>query len=178
MIRHVAFLRAINVGGHTVKMERLRSLFETLGFGSVETFIASGNVLFDSPEPDAGGLESRIEEHLQRSLGYPVAAFVRTMEAVREIARYCPFAAHDLAGDTLQYVAFTRPEPGAEAQARLAALVNPVDVLQVHGCEVHWLRRRHLGESAITGSLLEKALRAPATVRNLNTVESIARMGG
>lgn len=178
MIRHVAFLRAINVGGHTIKMERLRSLFEMLGFGAVETFIASGNVIFESPIEAARELEGRIEAHLQQALGYPVATFVRTMEAVREIAGCSPFAARDLAGDTLQYVAFTRPEPGAEAQARLAALVNPVDVLQVHGCEVYWLRRRHLGESAISGSLLEKALRAPATVRNLNTVEKIARMGG
>ena len=46
--RLVAFLRAINVGGHNVKMDRLRELFEALGLSNVETFIASGNVIFDS----------------------------------------------------------------------------------------------------------------------------------
>ena len=39
MTRYVAFLRAINVGGHVVKMDHLRQLFESLGFSSVETFI-------------------------------------------------------------------------------------------------------------------------------------------
>ena len=48
MTRYIAFLRAINVGGHTVKMAELKRLFEALGFTNVETFIASGNVIFDS----------------------------------------------------------------------------------------------------------------------------------
>ena len=46
MPRYIAFLRAINIGGHTVKMDDLRQLFESLQFTSVETFIASGNVIF------------------------------------------------------------------------------------------------------------------------------------
>ena len=49
MPRYVAFLRAINVGGHIVKMDQLRKLFTQLGLTDVETFIASGNVLFTSP---------------------------------------------------------------------------------------------------------------------------------
>jgi len=48
MTRYIAFLRAINVGGHTVKMEHLRGIFESMGFSNVETFIASGNVIFAS----------------------------------------------------------------------------------------------------------------------------------
>jgi uncharacterized protein (DUF1697 family) len=47
MNKHIAFLRAINVGGHTVKMDTLRQLFESLGFTNVETFLASGNVIFE-----------------------------------------------------------------------------------------------------------------------------------
>ncbi|MBA3354552.1 MAG: DUF1697 domain-containing protein [Pyrinomonadaceae bacterium] len=48
MPKYVAFLRAINVGGHIVKMDHLRQLFEALGFSNVDTFITSGNVIFDS----------------------------------------------------------------------------------------------------------------------------------
>ena len=43
-----AFLRAINVGGHVVKMDALRRHFEQMQFTSVQTFIASGNVVFES----------------------------------------------------------------------------------------------------------------------------------
>ena len=53
MPKYVALLRAINVGGHTVKMDHLRSLFEAIGFSNVETFIASGNVIFDSRSKDS-----------------------------------------------------------------------------------------------------------------------------
>ena len=65
MTRYVAFLRAINVGGRRVKMHHLRELFESLGFSNVETFIASGNVIFDSPAEDTRKLEQRIEDHLR-----------------------------------------------------------------------------------------------------------------
>ena len=52
MTKYIAFLRAINVGGHTVKMDRLRGLFESLGVLNVETFIASGNVIFEAKKKD------------------------------------------------------------------------------------------------------------------------------
>ena len=54
MPRYIAFLRAINVGGHnTVKMDFLRQLFESLGFSNVETFIASGNIVFETTSKNA-----------------------------------------------------------------------------------------------------------------------------
>ena len=61
--RYVAFLRAINVGGHTVKMDALRAHLAALGFADVQTFIASGNVLFTAPG-DPAALEAQIEAHL------------------------------------------------------------------------------------------------------------------
>src|SRR4030095_12804333 len=82
MPRYVAFLRAINVGGHIVKMDQLRKLFTQLGFTDVETFIASGNVLFTSPSKSGAALEAKIEKHLKAALGYEVATFVRTATEV------------------------------------------------------------------------------------------------
>ena len=61
-MRYFAFLRAINVGGHNTKMEILRGLFETLGYGSVETYIASGNVIFECASGDAASLEKQFRE--------------------------------------------------------------------------------------------------------------------
>ena len=79
MPRYVAFLRAINVGGHVVKMDDLRRRFAQLGFTEVETFIASGNVIFSSPSRDAAALEKKIERQLEKSFGYEVKTFVRTL---------------------------------------------------------------------------------------------------
>ena len=91
MIRYIALLRAINVGGHKVKMDRLRKLFESLGLSNVETFIASGNVNFDSPAEDARTLEKQIEDYLRKSLGFEVATFVRLVSELEAIAGYRPF---------------------------------------------------------------------------------------
>src|SRR5580765_8114539 len=78
MTRLVAFLRAINVGGHTVEMVKLKKLFEQLAFSGVETFIASGNVIFDAPKATPAALEKKIAAHLEKALGYEVGTFLRT----------------------------------------------------------------------------------------------------
>ena len=53
MTKYVAFLRAINVGGHTIiKMADLKQIFESLGLENVQTYIQSGNVIFESDEED------------------------------------------------------------------------------------------------------------------------------
>ena len=90
MPRHIAFLRAINVGGHTVKMDLLCRLFEELGLKDVETFIASGNVIFRSPAKSAS-LEVKVERHLRQALGYEVATFIRNEAEIAAVAAYRPF---------------------------------------------------------------------------------------
>ncbi|MBK8836052.1 MAG: DUF1697 domain-containing protein [Anaerolineae bacterium] len=72
MRRYFAFLRAINVGGRNVTMAVLRNAFTSLGLQDVETFIASGNVIFASKSDDCAALESTIEAGLQKTLGYEV----------------------------------------------------------------------------------------------------------
>ncbi|HEX2202471.1 MAG TPA: DUF1697 domain-containing protein [Longimicrobium sp.] len=176
--RYIAFLRAINVGGHTVKMDRLRALFEALGFGGVTTFIASGNVVFETAEADEGALEKKIERHLRESLGYDVATFLRTVDEVAAAAVYAPFPDADLDGATL-YVLFLKSEPGAEARKKVEALATDADSFHLHGRELYWLARKKMGESAISGAVLEKALGMPGTMRNANTVRRMAeRLGG
>src|ERR1700742_487088 len=91
MPRHVALLRGINVGGHTVKMQLLRERFESLGFSNVETVIASGNVVFESPEKSGPSLEKKIERCLEEALGYQVATFLRTVPELSAVVQEQPF---------------------------------------------------------------------------------------
>src|SRR5687768_9846940 len=102
MARYIALLRAINVGKHIVKMEKLRSLFEELGFENVETLIASGQVIFETSTSDTSKVEAKIERHLRSALGYDVVTFIRTPAQLRKVAK---LARGD--GRTL-YVFFTR----------------------------------------------------------------------
>lgn len=175
MPKYVAFLRAINVGGHTVRMEDLRRLFESLGFANVETFIASGNVIFDAPRGNVKALERKIESSLEQALGYEVATFLRTTEELAAVARHEPFAAAEIAAEgNALYVAFLSDEPGEEATRKLLSFANEVDDFHVNGREVYMLNRKKIGESKFSGALLERTLGAQATVRNSTTVRKLA----
>jgi len=171
--RYVASLRAINVGGRTVKMERLRAEFEALGYAEVATFIASGNVIFRAAK-EAALLEEEIEGRLQQALGYPVGAFVRTMDEVAAIARYAPFTIDpSTAGGTLMII-FLRRAPTKAAREQILSCRTATDDFHVHGREVYWRLPTGLMDSTVSGALLEKSAGMPATTRNVTTVQRLA----
>lgn len=170
-MRYVAFLRAINVGGHVVRMDRLRALFEELGFDGVETYIASGNVVFESKARDAAKLEVKIAAHLESALGYPVATFLRTAAELAEAASREPFA--DREGATL-YVGFLA-KPLTKEQAKVVdGFTTPADSFALRGRELYWACRVKSMESDFSLARLERALKIEATFRNMNTVRAMA----
>jgi uncharacterized protein (DUF1697 family) len=173
-MKYVAFLRAINVGGHTVKMDHLRSLFESMGFANVETFIASGNVIFDSKAKSTAALEKKIEKQLQAALGYEVKTFVRSLNEIADVVGAASFQKGELEepGNIL-YVGFMSSAPHEAAVKNLGALVDNVNDFRVREREVHWLRRTKVGESQYSGGIIEKTLRTPVTFRNSTTVKKI-----
>lgn len=174
MPKYVAFLRAINVGGHTVKMDHLCSLFQAMGFTNVETFIASGNVIFDSKSKSTKALESRVERALEDNLGYKVATFIRSISELAAVARYAPSPDCREDGNVL-YIGFVADHPAEESRQRLLSFRTEIDDFHIYGREVYWLHRRKLGPSEFPGGAkLEKSLGMPATLRNSNTVVKIA----
>jgi len=173
-MRYAAFLRAINVGGHVVKMDRLRTLFEAAGLSGVATVIASGNVVFESSRRTAGDLERSIETHLQKALGYPVATFVRSMAELAAVAGRQPFGNAPLEAPCALFIGFLRNIPSPAARRQVASLSNNTDALVVDGREIYWLARKGFSESTISYATLEKLLRSEATFRNVNTVRRMA----
>jgi uncharacterized protein (DUF1697 family) len=170
-LRHVAFLLAINVGGRTVKMDHLRRLFTSLGFRHVETLIASGNVLFTPGRQRPVTLERRIEEALADALGFEVTTFVRTAKDLASLQRADGMAATP--GVSL-LLGFLESVPDPAAVARVHALRTDADDLVVLGRELRWIRRGPMMESKLWGGALERALGAPMTMRNSNTVRKLA----
>jgi uncharacterized protein (DUF1697 family) len=174
MPRLVAFLRAINVGGHVVTMETLRRLFVDLEFDEVETFIASGNVIFSTRGRDAGALERRIERHLGASLGYEVKTFLRTVSEVKAIAEHAPFTPARIQSAGAFSVGFLAEPLDAGSTKALLALRTEIDDFHVHGREVYWLCTRRQGESKFSNVVFEKAVKARVTFRGANTVARLA----
>lgn len=180
MDRYVAFLRGINLGGRRPKMAELRSHFEELGFENVATYIASGNVVFDLPDPDPEGLEARIERHLEGALGYEVDTFIRSLERLREIAGLDAIEEAREEGFT-PHVIFLRDRADDAMVQGMESIQTPDDRFPVleRGREVLWLRRGGLSETTIDQRDLGRALGgASVTMRNANTVQRIVAKFG
>ena len=174
MPRYVAFLRAINVGGHTVTMAELRKQFDAMGFADVETFIASGNVLFSASSRDSLALARRIERQLHAALGYEVHTFVRTDAEIAAVATHAPFTAARRQAAGALCVAFLAEPLGAAAKKALAALKTEIDDFEVDGREVYWLCKTRQSDSTFSNAVFEKRLGIRATFRGLNTVVKLA----
>ncbi len=172
MARYVALLRAINVGGHVVKMDVLRAQFEALGFTGVSTFIASGNVLFTARAGAAPALEKRIARALHDALGYPVETFLRSPAEMAAAAGHAPF--DDVAHTDTRYVGFLpRALTTAERRA-VQAFSGATDDFAVNARELHWRCRVRSADSKFSLARFEKALGVPATFRNVTTVRKLA----
>ena len=175
MPQYVAFLRGINVGGHRVKMDRLRSLFEELDLTDVSTFIASGNVLFSAESDDVSTLTDRIERHLAQELGYEVATFLRSPAQLAAIAAPSPTEAEVEGRSTFShYVIFLRGPAPESLRVELTGLESDLDEFQFSGAEIHWRIKGKLTESPLFGGTLDRLTRAiPTTSRNMNTLRRL-----
>ena len=176
MTRYAAFLRALNVGGRVVKMDVLKKVFVKLGFKSVETFIASGNVVFETSSKDAPALEKRIAAALEKELGYEVVTFLRTSAQLGEIAAYVPFKGLDDAPTFV--VGFLAAPLEPAAAKKLMAMQSNADRFHVRGREVWWHSTNSQGESTFSNAVLERALGVRTTFRNMRTVRRMAARWG
>lgn len=104
---YVAFLRGINVGGHNVKMERLREIFSAMGFGNVRTYIQSGNIFFETEQTDRIALVQTIEQQLRKELGYEVPVFLRTIPELEQVVASDAFQQLTVTPDMRLCVVFT-----------------------------------------------------------------------
>jgi uncharacterized protein (DUF1697 family) len=175
MPRYFAFLRAINVGGRVVRMEALRELFTGLGFTGVETFIASGNVIFHAKSAKPAELEKRIEKQLELSLGYPVAAFLRTGEELAAISRSRPFDEAAVQSAGAFCIGFLARPLEPPVHTALLDLQTEVDAFHHAGREIYWLCKVRQSESKVTNGLLERKLKVAMTFRSITTVAKLAQ---
>ena len=174
MTKYIAFLRAINVGGRTVKMDNLRGIFESMGFANVETFIASGNVIFESKSKDADALAKKIGKGLEEALGFEVATFIRSDSELAEIANYKPFPKSKMESAAALNVAFLSKPLDAESRKLVMSLKSDIDDFHVHGREVYWMCLRKQSESTFSNNLLEKTLGMKSTMRGIKTIKKMA----
>ena len=170
-VRYVAFLGGINVGGHRVKMDRLRDEFDALGCTDVSTFIASGNVIFSSSRRP-GPLERDAEARLAETLGYAVPTFVRRAADIAAISARQPWGAVPDAHTLVVW--FLRDAPDAATTAATVALSNEQDRFAVFGRELYQQIDGGTTDSSVKPSTLSRTLGQPATARNTTSLRRLA----
>lgn len=111
MTSYAALIRGIMPTNPNMRNEKLRGVFEGLGFMNVRTVIASGNVLFETKSKNAQGLETDIERALQKQLGFKGTTIIRNREEIARLVRLDPFKGLAHNRKTSLNVTFLKDEP-------------------------------------------------------------------
>ena len=175
MIRYVAFLRAINVGGSKViKMDRLRQLFEEMGFANVTTYIQTGNVVFDARQKNPETVRVKIEKDLERALGHDVGASVVTFAEFELMIQRNPFKRVKTNDDVMLFTTFLSSEPTKLPEL---PLVLAKENLEVIACEDRVVliaaRRKQDGRFGFPNAFIEKQFGVSGTTRYWHTVKKM-----
>jgi uncharacterized protein (DUF1697 family) len=168
-VRYVALLRGINVGGKTlVKMADLKTCVEGIGVDNVSTFIASGNVLFESGERDAAKLQTKVERAIEKRFRLPVNVVVLNRASYARIVKAIPKA---WIGDASirANVAFLRPGTDAKGVVRELDPDPAIEQVKAVRGAILWATKRTALNRSVMRKLIAGAVYKEMTVRNLNT---------
>src|SRR5262245_24866338 len=118
--RCVAFLRGINVGGNRkIDMADLKALFENLKYQNVSTILNTGNVIFESKEPDLKKITQVVEAGLTKRFNYPARAIVYDVAILNKVIHDYPFNIDD--ANSQHYVVFLSSDIGKELVKEVAS---------------------------------------------------------
>lgn len=166
MTRYVALLRAVNVAGTgKLPMAKLKAIGEACGFAKVRTFIASGNLLFDSNQSEAD-VTTLIAERVAAYFGSLVPLFVRSAAEMAAVTADNPFADEPPNRVVAHFMA------SAPTQAMIDAATGKKDERLALGKREIYI---FYGDGMGTSKLKLPAFR-DGTARNLNSVAKIAEL--
>ncbi len=172
-------LRGVNlVGRNRVKMDSLRSLYESLKLEDPRTFIQSGNVVFRTKLPhnekNCAALTKKIQNGIERTFGFRPEVILRTPDELRAAIAATPFPAQRNLHFSKVLVTFLAAAPTAEAasaaHATLLALKSHPEEVHLKGRELYIYFPNGVGQSKLPWSKVEKLLNVTGTARNWSSV--------
>jgi uncharacterized protein (DUF1697 family) len=172
---YAALLRGVNVGGKKLAMAELRAALSALALSGVQTYVQSGNVVFESPESDGGVLEAVIEELISVEFGMDVAVVVRDRAELEEVRGANPFQ-DEVEDGAKVHVTFLRRAPAAAEVKALDPAAGGSDRFHVAGRTIYLHCPDGYGRTKLTNAFFERRLAVEATTRNWRTVTALADM--
>ena len=170
-------LRGINVSGQKkIKMDALKALYQSLGFSNIQTYIQSGNVVFESEITEQQVLTNKIETKLQEVYGYAVTVILRTPDEFQQIMANNPLAEESQEAGKTFYVTFLLNAPEQWPADEIEKAKAPSDKIVITGKEIYFYCPGGYGKTKLSNNFLERKLKVAATTRNWNTVNKLLDM--
>ena len=175
---HIALLRGINVGGkNKLPMKDLAALFAEAGCRNVQTYIQSGNAVFQAPPEVANTLPTQISALIADRFGLRVPVILRTAEQLAETFRSNPFLAQGLPAETL-HVMFLADLPSPEKVASLDPNRSAPDAFIVQGRDLYLHLPSGVADTKLTNAYFDATLITVSTSRNWKTVTKLLELAG
>lgn len=172
-MKYIALLRGINVGGNRkVEMKKLRTLFESLGYSEVSTYINSGNIIFES-EDDTKTILAKITKSFEKTFDFEIPTLVKTEKEMKKITEAIP---KDWQNDSTQRtdIAYLFPEIDSKKIIKeLPFKKEFVDVRYTKGAIIWNIKKVNLNKSNLA-KLISHNLYKSMTIRNVNTARFLA----
>ena len=176
MAAMICLLRGVNVvGSNQIKMDALRALCESLKLCNPQTYIQSGNTVFQTKESDAVKLATRIENAIEKKHGFRPDVVLRTAAEMREVIARNPFDKRNGIEPSKLIVTFLATDPAAETRTALLALEPDPEEMHTKGREIYVYFPDGMGRSKFA-ALLARKLKNTGTARNWNTVMKLLEM--
>lgn len=173
----VSLLRAVNVGGHAViKMADLKSLYESLRFRDVQTYVQSGNVVFRTDGADLKAVSKKIRTAIEKRFKVTPGVLLRTTKEIRDIVAANPFTKRSDILPAKLLVYFLQEEVSRDAARELKKLPPKAEELIPAKRELYIYFPEGAGKSKLPWRTVEKLFSTPGTARNWNTVTKLLAM--
>jgi uncharacterized protein (DUF1697 family) len=175
---HVALLRGINVGGgNKIGMTELRALAGELGWMGAETYIQSGNLVFEA-DGERTKLETALETGIQRRFGIDIPVLVRSAREWPGLVAANPFPEAAEAEPNRLMLLLSKQPPAAEAAAVLQERTRDGESVAIAGGALWIHYAAGAGTSKLVPVLIDRIVGSPATARNWRTVLKLREMLG
>lgn len=172
-MKYIALLRGINVGGHNkIKMNELREMFSSIGYKNVQSYINSGNIIFDARKTNCEKLVEKIEKAIEKSFELKITVAVRESAEIVRLVKENPFK-NQLSDDRTLFVAFLSNELSTEQKKLLLAKKSEFEEFAFSNSDVFCLTKKAFLDGLLGKKFIDTKLKTPTTVRNWRTVNKL-----
>ncbi len=169
---YISLLRGINVSSkNNIRMADLQSIYQSLNFSNIRTYLQSGNVIFSTPEQDKTSLAESIQSRIKQEFGFTIDILIREHEDLRRIIDRNPFRTKRHEDPAHLHVTFLSHSLSNGLVNEHPSGTDKKDEFVSGESEIYVFCPEGYGRTKFSNTYFEKLFQQPATTRNWNTIK-------